>query len=129
MRLMRLSPTVCRCARHLWMSRSCCHARWSPAHFDIPSSVHKSQTLTSATKLFHAHGLSQVSFGKKLVLVGDIKSFGGWNPAGGLSLSWSEGHIWSSTLKLAPGSQIEFKVGKFNAITCKIAAIVANILG
>ena len=47
--------------------------------------------------------------GEKIVVVGDLDFLGGWNPAAGLEMEWSPGHIWKLTVTLAEGVLPEFR--------------------
>ena len=51
--------------------------------------------------------MKPVQPGQAVLLVGGAPQLGSWDPAGGLALSWAEGHAWSGVLQLPAGQAME----------------------
>jgi len=49
-------------------------------------------------------------FGQSVKVVGDSSELGSWDVKAAHGMEWGEGHVWSTTLNLVPGSSYEFKV-------------------
>jgi len=47
--------------------------------------------------------------GEKIFVTGDLDFLGAWNPAAGLEMEWSPGHLWRLTVTLAEGALPDFK--------------------
>ncbi|KAE9611040.1 hypothetical protein Lal_00015861 [Lupinus albus] len=48
-------------------------------------------------------------FGEQFLVVGDDPVLGSWDPANGLSMTWSDGHIWTVELDMPTGKSILYK--------------------
>lgn len=42
--------------------------------------------------------------------MGSTDAMGNWNPDGAVGMGWNDGHVWKTTLQMAPGAECEFKV-------------------
>lgn len=47
--------------------------------------------------------------GERIFVTGDLDFLGAWNPAAGLEMEWSPGHVWRLTVTLAEGTLPDFK--------------------
>ena len=67
---------------------------------------------TASETLLKLSVTAELAFGECIKMVGELPELGGWSPAGGLTLSWNEGHVWTTDLAVpanAAGSTAEFK--------------------
>lgn len=53
--------------------------------------------------------LPQVNFGQSLALVGNAEQLGAWNLEHAPTMTWGEGDVWTSTLELPAGADVEYK--------------------
>mmetsp|Transcript_12590 Transcript_12590/g.32260 ORF Transcript_12590/g.32260 Transcript_12590/m.32260 type:complete len:421 (+) Transcript_12590:1-1263(+) len=51
----------------------------------------------------------QVDFGEGLRLVGGDAALGSWDVSSGPNMTWGEGHVWRTALRLPVGTSCEFK--------------------
>mmetsp|Transcript_26383 Transcript_26383/g.66311 ORF Transcript_26383/g.66311 Transcript_26383/m.66311 type:complete len:950 (-) Transcript_26383:1236-4085(-) len=56
--------------------------------------------------------VKELSFGESHKLVGSTDAMGNWNPDGAVGMGWNDGHVWKTTLQMAPGAECEFKCVK-----------------
>jgi len=52
---------------------------------------------------------TQVGYGQQVRVVGDRTELGDWDAKKGAPLDWSAGDLWSATLHLPVGEELEFK--------------------
>ncbi len=50
-----------------------------------------------------------MAFGEHLRVVGSHEALGGWEVGRAPALEWSEGHVWTATLDLPAGEEMEYK--------------------
>ncbi|KAK7294681.1 hypothetical protein RJT34_17571 [Clitoria ternatea] len=50
------------------------------------------------------------NFGEHFLIVGDDPSFGAWNPAKAVPMTWSNGHIWFLEKEVRAGMTMQFKL-------------------
>ena len=53
---------------------------------------------------------AQVNYGESVKLVGSSPELGDWDVDRAPELSWTEGDVWTTSVELAPGSDVHFKV-------------------
>lgn len=89
----------------------------------IPSSISSSaqsvaepeevETVTSeeVTKTVHVKFELQkeCEFGQRFLIVGDDPVLGVWDPAAGVPLTWTEGHLWTAQVDMPVGKLIKYK--------------------
>lgn len=51
----------------------------------------------------------QVNFGQALVLVGSAEQLGSWQLEHAPTMTWGEGDVWTASLELPAGANIEYK--------------------
>jgi predicted alpha/beta superfamily hydrolase len=62
-----------------------------------------------------AHGFSyewDVGLDSAVFLVGSAEEIGGWNPAGGVRLTWTSGNVWTGNVALPAGQEHTYKFVK-----------------
>ena len=74
------------------------------------------QTTAEATARFLVRSWA-VPFGEHLRVVGAGPALGDWDPAGGVTLAWSDGDDWRGEAPLPPGTAV-FKVRVESRHTC-----------
>ena len=62
-------------------------------------------------ELQYTTSVSTTQPGEKIMVVGSLDLLGAWNPAAGLEMEWTQGHVWRLTITLAEGllPQFEYK--------------------
>jgi hypothetical protein len=53
---------------------------------------------------------TQTDYGERVRLVGNQPFLGNWDASKGPSLKWGQGHVWSATLNVPIGVDVDFKV-------------------
>lgn len=51
----------------------------------------------------------QIHFGQEVLLVGSHAALGAWQLDGAVRAAWSEGDVWSASVDLPAGAELEFK--------------------
>ncbi|KAH7291540.1 hypothetical protein KP509_29G020900 [Ceratopteris richardii] len=49
-------------------------------------------------------------FGQYFSVVGEDKALGAWIPESSIPMQWSEGHIWTTEVKVSSGKRVEYKL-------------------
>ncbi|XP_076939556.1 uncharacterized protein LOC143608394 [Bidens hawaiensis] len=52
----------------------------------------------------------ECSFGQNFLITGDHPILGSWDPNNAISLTWSDGHIWTADIDIPVGECIKFKL-------------------
>jgi hypothetical protein len=53
---------------------------------------------------------TQTDYGQRVRLVGNQPFLGNWDGSKGPSLKWGQGHVWSATINVPVGVDVDFKV-------------------
>lgn len=84
-----------------------CDAADEPSTAASTTSVGNGSTGQAATVSFALE--HHVDFGDSVCLVGDDPVLGSWSVDGSVSMTWSEGDVWTTELTIPAGNTVEYK--------------------